>query len=393
MKDRRRALIQAVAVLAVLGVGFIAAFGDPFTVAFYATYAITGANLVILRPRNIIGWIMVGIAWGFIGTTTSPTIDVAALQGGTAPLDQELAAWFNGWAGYAAFTGFLALALVFPEGRLPTGRWRGIAAGLLVAGVLTTVLYAFAPTISVNPNGSQEVLLPNPFAIAPGWTAWTYLPPGLGVPVIILLVAVALIGLVARYRRATGIVRLQLRWLVAALALIVVAIISAFAIMAVADSDLGGAVWLPAVVAYPMIPVAVVVAVLRYRLLEIDRIISRTIAYAGVTLTLFVVFSAVNLVAQTLLGTVVRGNTAAVAISTLTVAALFNPVRVRLQRLVDRRFNRGRVDQERTVSAFATSLRGDLDVDRLIEHLRVTVDLAVEPRAVSVWERQQVASR
>ena len=132
---------------------------------------------------------------------------------------------------------------------------------------------------------------------------------------------------------------------------------------------------------------------MRYRLYDIDRIISRTIAYAGVTLVLFAVFAGVNLTLQSVLDSLVGGGSIAVAASTLTVAALFNPLRGRLQRVVDRRFNRGREGAELTVDRFAGRLRYQLDLDAIGSELTSAAVGAVEPTAATFWLRHRVAAR
>jgi hypothetical protein len=135
-------------------------------------------------------------------------------------------------------------------------------------------------------------------------------------------------------------------------------------------------------------PVAIGLAVLCYRLYEIDRVISRTISWASVTLILGSLFVAVILVAQALLAPVTQSNELAVAGSTLLVFALFQPIRRRVQRLVDRRFNRARYDAERTVAEFAARLRDEVDLEQLRTEILATVSATVEPSSVSLWLRE-----
>ena len=152
-------------------------------------------------------------------------------------------------------------------------------------------------------------------------------------------------------------------------------------------NGLGGAVWLPAILAFCLPPVAIGIAVLRYRLYEIDRIISRTISWAAITVILGASFVAAIAVAQALIAPIAGSNALVVAGSTLLVAALFQPIRGRVQRLVDRRFNRTRYDAERTVAAFAGRLRDEVDLDALRVEILATVSAAVEPATVSLWLR------
>ncbi len=191
-----------------------------------------------------------------------------------------------------------------------------------------------------------------------------------------------------RLRRARGVERAQLRWLVWSMAFIVVGFIVGLVGDSIFVNGLGGAVWLPAIVAFCLPPVAIGIAILRYRLYEIDRIISRTISYGVVTLVLASLFVIVVLAAQAVLGPLTGSSTIAVAGSTLLVATLFQPIRRRVQRLVDRRFNRNRYDADRTVAAFAGRLRDEVDLEALRAEILATVSEAVEPSAVSLWLRE-----
>jgi hypothetical protein len=219
---------------------------------------------------------------------------------------------------------------------------------------------------------------------------WAGLPSGSTsltvIPIIVALV-IATGSLLVRYRRSSGILRLQLRWLVASIASIVAGVLFGLVASTLLDDGASFLPWIPVVIAFPTLPIAVGVAVSRYRLFDLDRVISRTIAYTGVTIALFALFVVVNLGTQAVLAPFVGGDGIATAISTLVVAAAFNPLRLRAQRIVDRRFNRVRYDQERTLEAFVGGLREDLDMERLLGHIRSTVDDAMEPRTIAVWRR------
>ena len=198
--------------------------------------------------------------------------------------------------------------------------------------------------------------------------------------------AIGAISVLVRFRRSQGLERQQLRWMMAALTLVPLAVIAGFLLVT------GGApsqvAWIPALVAFMLPPLAVGIAVLRYRLYEIDRIISRTIGWAAVTTVLAVVFVAVILVTQTALASITTSNTFAVAASTLVVSALFQPLRRRVQATVDRRFNRARYDAKRTVAAFAGRLRDELDIEALTTVIAAAVMQTVEPVSVSLWLRE-----
>jgi hypothetical protein len=381
--------VSVTAFVLVLATGILFALQDPFTVLFFCSYAAMGAILVIRQPRNTIGWLLVAIGFGFIGTTTDPGLDVAALEAGTAGFRDSVTVWLAAWSGGAQFLLFFVLMIIFPTGRLPTGPWRRPVQAVLVLAVVMSALTAFAPTISFAPDSAaNSIEIPNPFAVLPALPVWSLMPSAdaLLVPIIGLLV-IGVVSMVVRYRRASGIARLQLRWLVAAVFLMVAAVVFAL-ILIVLQIPLAGAVWLPASLAFPMIPAAIAAAVLRYRLFEIDRLISRTIAYALVTGLLAVVFGASIIVLQASLQPFTQGQTVAVAASTLAVFALFQPVLRRVRHVVDRRFDRARYDAERTASAFSERLRDELEMGVVTGDLARTTRAALAPATVTIWIRQ-----
>jgi hypothetical protein len=369
--------------------GLVLALSDPFSLVFYVAYVGVGVLLLVRQPRNTVAWLLVVIGLAFL-TTTTPGLDVEGLIGGTADASTWLRAWVSSWGGTLSYMGFFALAVVFPSGRLPSG-WAGRLAALvlIVTGVFVAVM-AVAPTMTIAPDGTNELTLPNPFAVLPDAALWAGLPSGSTsltvIPIIVALV-IATGSLLVRYRRSSGILRLQLRWLVASIASIVAGVLFGLVASTLLDDGASFLPWIPVVIAFPTLPIAVGVAVSRYRLFDLDRVISRTIAYTGVTIALFALFVVVNLGTQAVLAPFVGGDGIATAISTLVVAAAFNPLRLRAQRIVDRRFNRVRYDQERTLEAFVGGLREDLDMERLLGHIRSTVDDAMEPRTIAVWRR------
>jgi hypothetical protein len=207
-------------------------------------------------------------------------------------------------------------------------------------------------------------------------------------PIVVLAVA-GLVNTAVRYRRAVGVERQQIKWLVPPILLLpIVLLLTGFA----ATEPLG--LVLGAVVT-TSIPVGIGVAVLRYRLYEIDRVISRTLAYAALTIFLVAVYTAGVLGLGWLARSVAAGGGGdiAVAASTLAVAALFGPARRRIQATVDRRFNRARYDAQRTVEAFAQRLRDEVDIDALTDHLRDVTDAVMQPRQVIVWVADPTGGR
>ncbi len=370
-------------------VGAVIAAPSGFGLFWFIPYAGVGAFLVVRRPGMSIGWILLALAWGFALVTLS--VDATAgqfIDGSLGPVDAIIAV-VSAAAGAAAFFLFALLSIVFPSGRLPGGRW-GVAARLgLGVALFFVAAGAVMPTITVSLWGSaSSMTVPNPAAVLPDLPIWGAVTPDtVMLPVAGLMVAAA-VSLVVRYRRAAGIERQQYRWLSAALAFVVLAVVGGY-IVGTLIPEIGdqGLQWLVAIVAFPCVPIAIGFAVLRYRLYDIDRIISRTISYAVVTAALVTVFAATILLFQAVLEPLTGGNTLAVAGSTLVVAALFAPVRSIVQRAVDRRFNRARYDAELTVAALARSLRDETNLTAIHDEVIRAVYGSLQPVGLGLWVR------
>ncbi len=300
---------------------------DVTAFAQYAPYAAVGGFLAIRRPRNAIGWLLIGIGFAFIGTSTPTDLDVTALQDGTAsPRDVGLV-WFGMWAGGASFLLYAALAMTFPSGELPGGRWRRPTIVALTVAAAIVAIPAFVPVLEYSVDGPAPVLVPNPVGWLPQPSPEVRVIVELAVTLLpISIFAASVVGLLIRYRRSAGIVRLQIRWLLATIAFVVVGVVVGL-FGWVLSNETAGFVWIPVLIGYPLVPIAVGVAVTRYRLFEIDRIISRTIGWAVVTGLLVAVFAGGVLALQAVLADVTQGQTLAVAASTLLAFALFQPVR------------------------------------------------------------------
>jgi hypothetical protein len=377
-----------VVLLVVLASGLVLPVADLFSILFFVTHALVGYLLVIRRPRNPIGWLLIAIAFGFVGTGSLDERELVALSTGTAPLPAVVRAWIASWAGSAAFAAYIALAALYPTGTFGQGRQRRVGQVLVGLALAAVVLAALTPTIRIDPDETAVVYdIANPIGIAPDVLGAVGLTSDWWAVVSVGLLLASVVALVIRYRASTGIVRVQMRWLVASLCAIVVSVIVGFVLTA-----LGGAVadlaWLPVLVVYPTLPVSVYVAVTRYRLYEFDRIVSRSVAWAVVSALLLGLF-AVGLVAlQALLAGITQGQALAVAASTLLAFGLFQPLRYRVQRVVDRRFDRARYDAERTAGAFAERLRGEIELVAVRDELVATVIDALRPTGVGIWMRE-----
>jgi hypothetical protein len=272
-----------------------------------------------------------------------------------------------------------ALAFVFPDGHLPGRRWRwpvGAIAGAVIAGTALAV---------VAPGPIGDSLANNPLGVTgiPGLEAASAFGAGLAALALPAALIVALAAIVVRFRRARGAERPQLKWFVAANILVAV-----FLMLSVADGATEPTVFdVLAVYSLALPPVAIGIAILRYHLYEIDRIISRTIGWAVVTGLLVAVFAGAVVALQAALSGVTQGQTLAVAASTLVAFALFQPVRRRVQHAVDRRFDRARYDGDRIVAAFAERLRAEVDLVEIVDGMRATVEATVRPVGAAVWLR------
>lgn len=276
-----------------------------------------------------------------------------------------------------------ALALLFPTGRLPSRRWAfpvGFASAAVVLGTIVELVQP-GPIASGTP-GSH-----NPFgieALPAGLVAAAY--PLVAIAIVAMTV-LAIGAVVARYRTGDAALRQQLRWFVAAVLLAAVPL--PLAIL----PGVGGPQWaLVASVGLILVPVSVGIAVTRHRLYEIDRLISRTIGWGLVTGVLVAVFAGTVVGLEALLSRITRGETLAVAASTLVAFALFQPLRRRVQSAVDRRFDRARYDGERTLAAFAERLRNEVDLASLEGDIGGTVASALRPASIGVWIRRSAPS-
>lgn len=393
------ALVGAARVLVALavGTGGRGGEGSPFSdlglLLIVASFPVTGLLILRRQPRNRIGWLLmaIGAVWA-LGTAADAYARYGLLlRPGSLP-HPDIAAALNAviWAPALGLMGTF-LVLTFPDGRLPSPRWRPAAwlSGLTVVA-LTVVLLVSPGNVEPGPRPG----MPNPLGLQ--WAK-----PVLDVLFSVLMglfplcMAVCAVGLAVRLGRSHDTERLQLKWLATAAALVAgLFVIDMFAslVSGAASSSTRQTAWLTLLdsvsfLAFLLIPIAIGVAVLKHRLYDIDVVINRTLVYGSLTVTLTALYVGSVLLLQLFLNPLTHDSALAVAASTLGVAAVFRPARARIQSAVDRRFYRSRYDAARTLDSFASRLRHELDLDALGDDLRATVDETVHPVHVSLWIR------
>ena len=349
----------------------------------FAPFGVVGFVIAWRRPGNALGWCLAGGTVAAVLSDDGSLYAIAAyrVRHGTLPLGWVAMLAQPGWAITIVLIG--VAVLIFPDGRpaspllrwvlwlylVPAVAWMGSAYVLTLEAIVRHA-------IRVD-SGGNLLALDNGHN-SPGW--WNVLQYATFVTIGLSLLLV-LAGQVASFRRAAGERRLQLKWLLGGFSAFLVGGVTAIAL----GNEHGG--WevvahVAAVLAVFALPVSMAVAILKYRLYDIDRIISRTVAYAIITGLLVGVYAGLVLLATQVFG---LHSAVAVAAATLAAAALFAPVRSRVQRVVDRRFNRTRYDAEHTVAAFAARLKDTVDLDSVQDELAGAVHQALEPAHVSLW--------
>ena len=361
----------AIRVLAYGRLGVDNMFDEAYASLAPVAYLVPGVVLLARRDGHVIGWLLclqaMTLAVGF-----STTLGVSAVAAGEAWL-----VWLLSVCEGLTFPTFAGLMVVFPDGlAAQSPRHRRVGRVALAAAGLTTVLLAFAAQVGVADAGDALLPSPLPFAFVPRGIA----DGGVTYALVFFAMAVALIGLVVRYRGSHAVARRQYRWVLWSLAMVIVSLVVGLVGSALlGDQDW---VWLPIQIAFVAVPVAFMVAILRYRLYEIDRLVSRSVSYGLLTVLLVGIYSAIAVVPALVAD--VRSDLL-VAAATLAAAAVFQPLRRRVQTAVDSRFFRTRYDAVRTLEGFAARLRGTTDLGDLERDLHVVLRQSVQPAHVALW--------
>jgi hypothetical protein len=366
-----------------------------------------GALIASRRPENPIGWIFcgTGLLYG-VQAFASGYADYALVGHASSLPGGELMDWMSSWIGLPVvpLSGVL-LVLLFPNGQLLSRNWRSVvwmaafgSAMLALWAALGPGPLTFQPTFD-NPLGlggaigklgpsESSPLFNQPSFASPAGTEITAggVVEILGrVGIFILLVSwlFAVAAMIMRIDQARGAERQQLKWFVYSVALLVVGFLAAFL-----GFGLHSVAWFLGIAAFNFLPIAAGIAILRYRLYDIDVIINRTLVYGALTATLALVyFGGVTLLQGAFRSLTGQGSTLAVVVSTLAIAALFVPLRRRVQAFIDRRFYRRKYDVAKTLQAFNTRLRDDVDLDSVADDLVEVVKETMQPAHVSLWLR------
>ena len=370
--------IGGYAVLAAAGGRLSFGVSDILFSAITIAFLIVGALVAVRHPRNPIGWIFLGVAgstglaqlaYGFVEYRLQSDGD-PGVTAGVAAAYAEVS-----WVPFVLVPATFLL-LLFPDGHLPSRRWRPPAwcAGAGIVGVLFTTATTAEPL-------SEFPAVRNPFAIDS-----PVMEPLAALAFLLLIVGVvaAVVSVVARYHAAGNTQRQQIKWLGVSGAVLAVAI----ALDVALEDVTGGAAYVGTTAAVVSLPAAVGIAILRHRLYDIDVVINRTLVYGALTATLAGTYIAGVLLLQLALSPLTASNGLAIAASTLAVAALFQPARRRIQAAVDRRFYRRKYDAARTLERFGASLRDEVEIDALADELRAIIAQTMQPGHVSLWLRE-----
>ena len=340
-----------------------------------AMFAALGALIITRQSGHKEGWLMMLAALGFANPAASLVAALELSHGAHISTGQVLLVWFSDWTWMVPIVACLLIALNFPDGRPPSPRWNWIGwltAGLLLGNAFISVFYLWLGPDRVNalrqqnPSGIISIL-------------------AIGVDLVLILVTALAAGgsifsLVVRFRRGSQMERAQIKWLLFAGALFIV---SFFLIFAVGEPE-GGASWLTLllIISFSLIPLAIAIAILRYRLWDINFIIRNTLLYALLTGTLAAVYFLLVILLQRLLPI---QNQLSIVLSTLVIAALFSPLRRRIQNDIDRLFFRRRYDSEQALNAFSALARDEVDLEHLNEALMEAIEETIQPAFVQVW--------
>jgi hypothetical protein len=393
MTARRLAWALCAAALVLVLTGpvllFVAESDEVLSISFAAVQistSVVGAVVASRLTRNAVGWILLsmGVGLGFASTATAYGSLGTGTSTGPLPADDVLA-WIGEWSFTPViFGGVVFLLHVFPDGHFLSARWRLV--GLLSAALVlcATVADMFAPGRLEDGNGIM-----NPVGATGTWADVVTASQDVVDPLALPVFASALAVPVIRLRRARGVERQQLKWIASALTLVALGL----GLTAGAGNLLGDYSFFLALLSLAAMPIATGVAMLRYRLYDIDVVINRTLVYGALTASLAGFYLGSVLLLQLVLSSFTDGSSLAIAVSTLAVAAVFRPARTRIQRTVDRRFFRRKYDARQTLDEFGSRVRGQVDLADVGADLLAAVGSTVQPSHAALWLRTPEEAR
>ena len=360
-------------------------------------FAIVAALIVSRQRRNTIGWVLMVVVGAFVvGTPLENYTEHVAPSSPAPTAVLLLVVWFSNWNWLLLIFPLLFILLLFPNGRPPTSRWRWVG----VAAIVWAALFVLVATLSRRLT-TPDLSLDNPIGILGKGTV--ELLAGVWIAGLLLLLVACASALFVRYRRANDTEREQIKWLLYACAVFVVVYVGGTIGEVAGSNSVGGYIWgILFGLCLVMLPAAIGIAVLRYRLYDIDVVINRTLVYGALTALLAAGYVATimafqgigNLVYQVPFRALFGQESAfATVAATLAMAALFNPLRRRIQSFIDRRFYRSKYDALKTLEAFAVKLRDETDLDALSDDLVGVVKETMQPAHVSLWLRPDTAQQ
>ena len=381
----------------------VGTIGDVLVFVSFLAFPLVGALIASRRPHNPIGWmcLVVGLFW-MLMTLTEVYSAHGLARPGSVPFPVTIHALLYSWL-WVPTVGLLGIfmILLFPDGKLPSRRWRPL---VWLAGAVI-VVESIAVFLTPGPlEGLREVQ--NPFGLEGQF--WLLTVGWVVLPLIPLCMVASAMSLVLRYRHSGGDERQQIKWLAFSASITGVVYLAIMSVGAInwliyspeAPSDLGTQTWWGALLedvmllSFSGIPVAIGIAILKYRLYDLDILINRALVYGPLTAMLVLCYLgivvALQYVVRALTG---QESTLAVVASTLAIAALFSLLRRRVQALVDRRFYRRKYDAAKSLAAFNARLREETDLDALSSDLVGVVRGTVQPEHASLWLRPEVASK
>jgi hypothetical protein len=355
-------------------------------------FAIVAALIVSRQPRNTLGWVlMVPVGLYVVGGPIASYIERLGPSSPEPTVPNLLMAWFNNWNWLLLIFPLLYILLLFPNGQPPTPRWRWVGVAAIAWAALFVLLAALPQQI--NASNTPNLMFDNPIGVLGKNTVERLV----GVWIVgLLAVAVACaVALFVRYRRANETEREQIKWLLYACAVFLVVYIGGFVSGLGGTASFGGYIWGVffglSVIA---LPAAIGIAIFKYRLYDIDVLVNRTIVYGSLTATLVVLyFGGIVLLQRIFVLLTGQQSTIAVVASTLLIAALFTPLKRRIQSFIDRRFYRRKYNARKTLETFSAALRDETNLDALSDDLVRVVRETMQPAHVSLWLRPDTAPK